>query len=94
MPTLYRKESNLLQEKLMKDYRWIMELQNEVKYYLSRFGITKSHMAKALNISLQQLSAWTNQKLVLPKYHIENIELYVDTLKRIDAFLQDNGLVM
>lgn len=71
-----------------------MGLQNEVKYYLSRYGISKSHMAKALNLSLQQLSAWTNEKLVLPDYHMAKIEKYVDTMKRVDEFLQANGLVM
>lgn len=51
-------------------------------------------MAKALNLSLQQLSAWTNEKLVLPDYHMAKIEKYVDTMKRVDEFLQANGLVM
>ena len=71
-----------------------MGLQNEVKNYLSRYGISKSHMAKVLNISIQQLSAWTNGKLVLPDYHVERIGKYVDTLKQIDDFLQVNGLVI
>lgn len=51
-------------------------------------------MAKVLNISIQQLSAWTNGKLVLPDYHVERIGKYVDTLKQIDDFLQVNGLVI
>lgn len=71
-----------------------MGLQNEVKHYLCRFGISKSHMAKALDISIQQLSAWTNGKLVLPDYHMDKIGQYVDTLKRVDEFLQVNNLVM
>lgn len=71
-----------------------MGLQNEVKHYLSRYGISKSHMANVLNISLQQLSAWTNEKLVLPDYHMEKIRQYVDTMKRVDEFLQENSLVM
>lgn len=71
-----------------------MGLQNEVKHYLSRFGMSKSHMAKALDISLQQLSAWTNEKLVLPDYHMEKIREYVDAMKKVDEFLQENSLVM
>ena len=71
-----------------------MGLQNEVKHYLSHFGISKSHMAKALNITIQQLSAWTNGKLVLSEYHMDNIRKYVDTMKQVDEFLQVNNLVM
>lgn len=71
-----------------------MGLQNEVKNYLSRYGISKSHMAKKIGISIQQLSAWTNGKLVLPDYHIEKIGQYVNTLKRVDEFLQANSLVL
>ena len=71
-----------------------MGLQNDVKHYLSRFGISKSHMAKALNITIQQLSAWTNGKLVLSEYHMDNIRKYVDTMKQVDEFLQVNNLVM
>ncbi|MBQ6886248.1 MAG: helix-turn-helix transcriptional regulator [Lachnospiraceae bacterium] len=71
-----------------------MGLQNEVKDYLSQYGISKSHMAKTLGISIQQLSAWTNGKLVLPDYHMKMIGQYVDTLKRVDDFLQINGLVL
>ena len=71
-----------------------MGLQNEVKNYLSKYGISQSHMAKLLNVSNQQLSAWFNEKLVLPDYHIKRIRLYLTTLKRVDDFLQENGLVL
>ena len=80
----------------MKDYKvgGLMGLQNEVDHYLSRFGISKSHMAKILDISIQQLSGWTNERLVLPDYHIGKIRQYVDTLKKVDDFLQENSLVL
>lgn len=86
----------ILSAYLMKVLRvgGLMELQNEVKYYLSRFGMSKSHMANALDISLQQLSAWTSEKLVLPDYHMEKIKKFIDTMKRVDEFLQQNNLVM
>lgn len=71
-----------------------MGLQNEVKHYLSQFGISKSHMAKVLDISIQQLSAWTNERLVLSDYNIEKIRQYVDTMKKVDDFLQENSLVI
>lgn len=71
-----------------------MGLQNEVKNYLSLYGISKSHMANRLGISIQQLSAWTNGKLVLPDYHIKKISQYVNTLKRVEEFLQANSLVL
>lgn len=71
-----------------------MGLQNEVKNYLSYYGISKSHMANILGISIQQLSAWTHGKLVLPDYHMEKIEQYVNTLKMVDDFLQEKGLVI
>lgn len=86
----------LLLKTLIKNYKigGRMGLQNDVKHYLSRFGISKSHMAKALNITIQQLSAWTNGKLVLSEYHMDNIRKYVDTMKQVDEFLQVNNLVM
>ena len=71
-----------------------MKLQDEVKYYLSRFGMSKSHMANALDISLQQLSAWTREKLVLPDYHMEKIRKFIHTVKMVDEFFQQNNLVM
>lgn len=71
-----------------------MGLQNEVKNYLSRYGISQSHMARTLGISNQQLSAWVNEKLVLPDYHIKRIMVYLTTLKRVDDFLQEKGLVL
>lgn len=69
-------------------------LQNEVKSYLERYGISKSHMATIIGISIQQLSAWSTGKLVLPEYHIRRITQYVNTLKEVDEFLQSNNLVM
>lgn len=80
----------------MKDYKvgGLMGLQNEVNHYLSRFGISKSHMAKILDISIQQLSGWTNERLVLPDYHIEKIQQYIDTLKKVDDYLKENSLVL
>lgn len=71
-----------------------MGLQNEIKNYLSKYGISQSHMARLLNISNQQLSAWFNEKLVLPDYHIRNINEYLWTLKKVDNFLQENNLVL
>ena len=71
-----------------------MGLQNEVKNYLSRYGISKSHMAKTLDISIQQLSAWSTGKLVLPNYHMEKIGQYLHVLKSVDDFLQENNLVI
>lgn len=68
-----------------------MGLQNEIENYLSQYGITKSHMAKKLGISLQQLSAWIHCKLVLPDYHMEKINQYYNILKSVDGFLQSNG---
>lgn len=71
-----------------------MGLQNEIKNYLSKYGISQSHMARLLNISNQQLSAWFNEKLVLPDYHIKAVRKYLITLKRVDDFLQENELVL
>ena len=34
-----------------------MGLQEELEYYLKLYGITKTHMAKILNIHIQQISA-------------------------------------
>lgn len=95
VPTLYRKRNNsvsIFNESIRVG--GTMKLQDEVKYYLSRFGMSKSHMANALDISLQQLSAWTREKLVLPDYHMEKIRKFIDTVKMVDEFLQQNNLVM
>lgn len=71
-----------------------MGLQEELEYYLKLYGITKTHMAKTLNIHIQQISAWTNGKLTLSDYQIARISEYVDTLKRVNVFLKENSLLM
>ena len=71
-----------------------MELQNKVSYYLCLYGISKSHMARVVNVSIQQLSAWSKGKLVLPDYHMKKIQQYLDALEAVDKFLKNNSLVL
>lgn len=69
-------------------------MQEEIKSYLKIFGITQSHMAKAIGISNPQLSSWMSGRLVLPDYHMVNIRNYLTVLKAVDGFLNKNNLVL
>ncbi len=69
-------------------------LQDEVLHYLAKFGISRIHMARQIGICQPSISAWFNKKLVLPDYHVLSIEKYLQTLKTVDSYLQENGLVL
>lgn len=69
-------------------------MQNEIKIYLKMFGITKSHMAKTIGISISQLSSWMSGKLVLPDYHMVSIKNYLTVLRAVDGFLNENNLAL
>ena len=71
-----------------------MGLQNEVKAYLSKYGIMKSHMAKILGISVPQLSSWMTGRLVLPDYHMVKIREYLRVLKSVDSFLYEHNMAL
>lgn len=71
-----------------------MGLQEEVILYLTKYGITKSHMARVIGVYQSQLSAWLNKKLVLSEHHVNNIEKYINTLRSVDNYLQEKSLVL
>ncbi|WP_024346880.1 hypothetical protein [Lacrimispora indolis] len=71
-----------------------MGLQDEATLYLTKYGITKIHMAKVIGIYPSQLSAWLNKKLVLSKNNVNNIEKYINTLRSVDNYLQEKSLVL
>lgn len=71
-----------------------MELQDEIIQYLTKYGIAKSHMAKVVGVYQSQLSSWLNRRLVLPDYHVINIKKYLQTLKGVDGYLQENNLAL
>lgn len=71
-----------------------MKLQEEIKKYLSKYGIAKSHMAKVIGVYQSQLSAWFNGKLVLSDCHMVKIDEYGQTLKALSEFLDKNNLVL
>ncbi|WP_458397514.1 hypothetical protein [Anaerotignum sp.] len=71
-----------------------MGLQNEVRDYLSKYGITKSHMAKTLDISAAQLTSWMTGRLVLPDYHMVKIREYLRVLESVDSFLYEHNMVL
>lgn len=69
-------------------------MQEEIKSYLKIFGITQSHMAKTLGISIPQLSSWMSGRLVLPDYHMASIKNYLTVLQAVDGFLNENNLAL
>ena len=71
-----------------------MGLQEEVILYLTKYGITKSHMARVIGVYQSQLSAWINKKLVLSEHHVNNIKKYINTLKSVDNYLEEKNLVL
>lgn len=64
-----------------------MDLQRQLKTFITLYGISKKHIADKLGIPPTELYSWLSGRIHMSDSNVNKVQEYVQLLQKVDGFL-------